>query len=100
MVEHLAAQSKAKQDTIEHDLKCLEIAKTTVESSSETLKQFSLQLQSTEKRERESLKKEMEEQKEAHKCHCRKLAKALGALSKLLTIRKEQLSELLKEKDN
>ena len=82
-------------------MKRVEMAKSTVESSSDTLKDLSLQLQNAKKRGREfeSLKKQIEEQKEAHQCHCRELAKALDALSNVLAVRKQHLRELLKRKD-
>lgn len=97
----MASKSKAKQATIERNVKRLEMAKSIVESSSDTLKHLSLQLQNAKKRGREfeSLKKEIQEQKEAHQCHCGELAKALDALKNILAIRKQQLHELLKNKD-
>ena len=101
MVERMTSQSKAKQDTIERNVQRLHTAQTTVVSSSEKLKQLSLELsETTEIRETKSLRKEMKEQKEAHKSHSKELAKAIDALSHLLAIRKGQLSELVKEKDS
>ena len=102
MEEHMASKSKAKQATIERNMKRLEMAKGIVESSSDTLKHLSLQLQNAKKRgsgEFESLKKEMQEQKDAHQCHCRELTKTLDALRNILSVRKQQLLELLKMKD-
>ena len=101
MVERMTSQSKAKQDTIERNVQRLHTAQTTVVSSSEKLKQLSLELsETTEIRETKSLRKEMKEQNEAHKSHSKELAKAIDALSHLLAIRKGQLSELVKEKDS
>ena len=101
MEEHMVLKSKAKQATVERNVKRLEMAKSIVESSSDTLKHLSLQLQNAKKtgREFQSLKKEIQEQKEAHQCHCRELYKAIDALRNILTIRKQQLHELLKKKD-
>lgn len=101
MEEHMASKSKAKQATIERNVKRLEMAKSIVESSGDTLKHLSLQMQNAKKegKEFESLKKKIQEQKEAHQCHCRELAKALDALRNNLAIRKQQLHELLKKKD-
>lgn len=101
MEEYMTSQNKAKQETIERNVKRLEMSMNTVERSSDTLKQLSLQMQNVEKKGREfqSLKKEMREHQEAHQCHCRELTKAQDALSKVLAIKKLQLKELLERKD-
>lgn len=100
MEEHMASKSKAKQATIEWNARHLEMAKSKVESNSDTLKHLSLQMRNVEKRgiQFESLKKEIQEQKEAHQCHCTELAKVFDALRNVLAI-KQQLHEVFKKKD-
>ena len=99
MEAFLASINKLKQETLIRNVTRLEMAMQTLTRSRDTRQELSVRLQNTDQRgpEFQKLKKEVEEHREGQKFHYRELSKAQEAMSKVLSVKKTQLRELLEK---
>ena len=100
----LGSINTIKEQTLSKNVRRLELAIVSLTRSRDKLKELSIsQLLHKDQRGMgfQQVKKEMEERRESHNLHYRELSKAQEAMSKVLSVKKNQLKELCeKSKDD